>query len=104
MIIPDSKTSARLIDDLDEDPLSVPSPTRSHDPPQCLCGAAVTADHLPPVLLRNAQLEYHGLLVFLVLTHFYLVGPVDERLREELEQLLQPIPFALSSFLTVAVG
>jgi hypothetical protein len=64
----------------------------------------VTADHLAAVLLGDAELEQDRLLVLLVFPYLYLVGPVDQRPGEELEQVLQPIPFAFSRFFTAALG
>jgi len=93
-----------LIHDLHEDALAVLDPTRLHDGAQGLRGASLAADHLAAILLRDAQLQHDSVLVFLVLAHLDLVGPVDQRLGEELQQFLQPIPFAFSSLLTALLG
>ena len=62
-------------------------------------------DHLAAIVLGDAQLEHHRLVVLLELVHLDLVRLVDQRPGEELEQLLQPlIPFAFSSLLTVSLG
>jgi hypothetical protein len=93
-----------LIDDLDEDALSVLHAGGLHDTAQRLGRATLSPDHLPEVLFGDAQLENDGFLVILVLADLDLIGLVDQRLGEELEQLLQAIPFAFRRRLTVALG
>jgi len=93
------------VDDLDEDPLSLFGATGLHHGAQGLRGAAVAADHLPAILLGDDQLVDDRLVLLLELVDPDLVGIVDQRLCEELEQLLQAaIPLALRSFFTVPEG
>ena len=78
---------------------------RPHDRAQRLDGATLPADHLAAVLLGNEQLEHDRVVVLVETLDLDLVGIVDERARQELEQVLQlEIPLALSSRLTVWVG
>jgi hypothetical protein len=95
---------ARLIDDLDQDPLPVLNSTGLHDAAESLRRPALAADHLAAIGLRDRQLQNYGLIVFLVLADRDLIGLVDQRLGEELEQLLQAMPFAFNSRLTDALG
>ena len=93
------------VDDLDEDALSLFGATGLHDGAQGLCCASVAADHLAAVLLGDDQLVNDRLVLFLELVDANLVRMVDQRFREELEELLQAlIPLALSSCLTVPLG
>ena len=92
------------IHDLDEDPPSVFHAAGLDYRTQRLRRPAMAADHLPAVLLCDAQLEHERSVVFLELAHLDLVGTIDERLGEELEQLLQAIPFAFSRCLTASLG
>jgi hypothetical protein len=64
----------------------------------------LTADHLAAIGLRYRQLQDYGLIVVLVLADLDLIGFVDQRLGEELQQLLQAIPFAFRRRFTVALG
>jgi hypothetical protein len=92
------------IDYLHQHPLPVLGATRFHDRAQRLCGPALTADHFPPLLLGDAQLQEDGLFVFFVLADLDLVRLVDQRAGEELEQVLQAMPFAFRRRLTVSLG
>jgi hypothetical protein len=75
-----------------------------HDGAERLCGPALTADHLAALVVGDAQLQQDGLVVLFVLADLDLVRLVDQRSGEELEQLLQTIPFAFSRRLTVPLG
>ena len=93
------------VDDLDEDPLSLPDATGLHDPAKRLGSAALAADHLAAVLLGDAQLQHDRLLVLFELGDLDLVGVIDQRSRQILEQLLQSrIPLTFRRFLTVLLG
>jgi hypothetical protein len=93
-----------LIDDLDQDAPTVLRPAGLHHTTQRLCGATAAADDLAEIVLGHTELQHERAIVFLELAHLDLVGLVDQRLGEELEQLLQAMPFAFSRRLTVALG
>ena len=93
-----------LVHNLDQYALSIPDPSGLHHRAKRFRRAAVAADHLPAIFLGHAQLEHDRLLVFLVFADLHLVGPVDQRPGQKLEELLQPIPFAFRSRFTVLLG
>src|SRR3954447_16043091 len=81
------KRSTRLLDDVEEDAPVVLDRGGLDHRAQRLRRAAAPADDAPVVLVVDGELEHERPVVLLELLDADLVGLVDERLREVLEQL-----------------
>src|SRR4051794_18904981 len=75
------------IDDVDEDALVLPGSGRLDDGPEGGGGPAAASDDLSVVILVHRELEHERAVVLLELLDLDLLGPVDDRLRQVLEEV-----------------
>src|SRR5205085_7451634 len=76
-----------LVDDVDEDPPVMAGPGGLDDGPERLRGPPASSDDVPVVILVDPELQHQRALGLVERLDLHLVGMVDERLGEVLEQV-----------------